>query len=106
MDTTSRLTEPTMPDFFSCLSDENIKSLVMSAPPLKAPGADIIQDWVWKKIWVVVKNHVGILVLHIEDTGLIPQDWKEARTVMRPITSKPDYKAALAYRPIAQKVRG
>lgn len=74
---------------------------MLSTPPLKAPGADRLQNWVWQQVWPRVKNHVNNLFLQITATGIIPQDWKTARTIMIPKPGKADYTAASAYRPIA-----
>lgn len=97
----TRPSETTMPDFISYLTDENIKSVITGSPPLKAPGADKLQNWVWQMAWKQVKTHVSTLFLQVTDLGWIPQDWKQARTVVIPKPGKPDYTAPSAYRPIA-----
>lgn len=101
LDTEARPSEPIMTDFFDYLSEENVKAVIFSVPPLKAPGADLIPNWVWQMVWPIVKHHVHTLFLQITANGLIPQDWKVARTIMIPKPGKLDYTAALAYRPIA-----
>lgn len=101
LETNTRPTEQTMPAFSAYLTEENIKAVIMNTPPLKAPGADLIQNWVWHMVWPRVKHHVHSLFLQITATGLLPQDWKIARTIMIPKPGKPDYTAASAYRPIA-----
>lgn len=89
-----------MPEFFEYLTEENIKTVVMGVPPLKAPGADMIQNWIWQMVWPRFKNHVHSLFLHITATGLLPSEWKQAKTIMIPKPGKPDYTSASAYRPI------
>lgn len=101
LSTADRQTDERMPDFFSYITEENIKAVVMNTPPLKAPGADMLQNWVWQMIWPRVKTHVLSLFLQVTATGLIPQDWKTAKTIMIPKPGKADYTAASAYRPIA-----
>lgn len=97
LDPTKRTVTETMPDFFEYLSKGNIKTVIMSVPPLKAPGADMLQNWVWQMVWPRVKNHIHSLFLQITATGLIPRDWKQAKTVMIPKPGKSDYAAASAY---------
>lgn len=96
-----RTTPNTMPDFFDYLSEENIKTVIMEAPPLKAPGADQLQNWVWQMVWPRVKHHVHSLFLQVTATGLIPQDCKKVKKVIIPKPGKSDYTAASAYLPIA-----
>lgn len=81
--------------------EESIKAVVLNVPPLKAPGADMLQNWIWQMVWPRVKNHLHSLFLQITATGLIPLAWKRAKTVMIPKPGKSDYASASAYRPIA-----
>ena len=43
----------------------NIESVITSCPPLKAPGSDKLQNWVWQMAWNQVKTHVRILFLQV-----------------------------------------
>lgn len=65
-------TAATMPDFISYLTDTNLSAVFSRSPPLKAPGLDKLQNWVWQMAWKQVKNHVRVLFLQVTETGLIP----------------------------------
>lgn len=69
--------------------------------PLKSPGPDRIQNWVWALAWDVVTDHVIALFSAITSMGFIPLRWKVARTAMLAKPGKDDYTQLGSYRPIA-----
>ncbi|KAG0139073.1 hypothetical protein CROQUDRAFT_29763, partial [Cronartium quercuum f. sp. fusiforme G11] len=87
--------------FFPHLTKENIKATVLNCPPLKGPGSDKIQNWVWQSVWEQVGAHMQFLFQVVMETGLILTGWKRAVTVMIPKPGKPDYTATSAHHPIA-----
>ncbi|KAG0141593.1 hypothetical protein CROQUDRAFT_51466, partial [Cronartium quercuum f. sp. fusiforme G11] len=87
--------------FLPHLSKENIKTTVSKCPPLKGPGSDKIQNWVWQSIWEQVRVHTQFLFKVITISDLIPMGWEMAVTVMIPKPGKPDYTATSVHCPIA-----
>lgn len=78
-----------------------IHESIKDSHPMKAPGPDGIQNWVWVLAWDAIKNHVFVLFNAITTLGYIPLRWKEAKTVMLAKPGKSDYTQPGAYRPIA-----
>lgn len=78
-----------------------IRETINETHPMKAPGPDRIQNWVWALAWDVVKEHVKLLFSAVTSMGFIPQRWKVAKTVMLAKPGKDDYTQPGAYRPIA-----
>lgn len=72
-----------------------------STHPMKAPGPDRIQNWVWCLAWDVIDLHVVTLFEAIIKQGFIPPRWKVARTSMLAKPGKDDYTLPGSYRPIA-----
>lgn len=72
-----------------------------NCPPMKAPGPEGLHNWVWKSVWPAVKAHLLFLFKMIVIHGIIPSDWKSAKTVMLPKPGKDDYTNPGSYRPIA-----
>lgn len=101
IDASHRPTPERTPAFDEAINLEAVGMVVSDSPPVKAPGPDRIQNWIWKAVWDQVKRHVTILFQCIALTGIIPRAWKTAVTVMIPKPGKADYTQALAYRPIA-----
>lgn len=98
---TDRPSEERTLTLLSVITTESLQATIDDLPPKKAPGGDGIQNWIWKLVWDKVKSHVKFLFQCITITGIIPQAWKQAVTVMIPKPGKPDYTQASAYRPIA-----
>lgn len=100
LDNTNHLTYPltdshrplgtATPPFLSTINHEAIAAVINNSPPKKALGSDGLQNWVWKLVWDKVKSHVAFFFRCITITGLIPQAWKTAVTVMIPKPGKPD----------------
>lgn len=77
-----------------------IRESLNETNPMKAPGPDSIQNWVWALAWDVVHKHVIQLFEAIIVQGHIPPQWKMAKTVMLAKPGKSDYTQPGAYRPI------
>lgn len=73
-----------------------------STHPIKAPGPDRIENWVWTLAWDVIQQHVTLLFQAIARQGYIPPSLENcaARTVMLAKPGKGDYTKPGAYRPI------
>lgn len=82
-------------------SKSSIKESLLDTHPMKAPGPDRIQNWVWVLAWDVVQDHVLNLFHAITSLGYIPPRWKRAKTTMLAKPGKSDYTHPGAYRPIA-----
>lgn len=89
-----------LPPLFDTLTPDSVKGTVFDCAPMKAPGPDGIQNWIWHTVWLKVSHHITFLFKMITLHGIIPQDWKTAKMVMLPKPGKPDYTAPGAYRPI------
>lgn len=84
--------------FFSISS---IRETIHNTYPMKAPGPDRIQNWVWSLAWEVVPDHILVLFTSITSMGYIPKRWKVTRTTMLAKPGKGDYTQPGSYRPIA-----
>lgn len=85
-------------DFFSKIV---IKEALNDAHPMKAPGPDGIQNWVWALSWDILSKHITMLFHAILQQGHIPSRWKISKTVMLAKPGKDDYTQPGSYRPIA-----
>ena len=97
----NKLPKEQLPPFLQHITKETVEETLFASSPMKAPGHDRIQNWVWQKVWNLVKNHVIFLFKMITITGIIPNSWKSAKTVMLPKTGKSDYTSPSSYRPMA-----
>lgn len=61
------------------LTKSFILESIKDTHPLKAPGPDNIQTWVWSLAWEVMSSHLFILFRAIIATGHIPSRWKVAK---------------------------
>lgn len=91
----------TLPPLFNHLTEEVLVGTINNCPPMKAPGPDGLQNWFWRAAWPAVKTHLLFLLKMITINGIIPTDWKSAKTIMLPEPGKADYKNPGSYRPIA-----
>lgn len=82
-------------------SEEAIQEAINDTHPLKAPGPDSIQNWVWALACDVLRRPITILFQAIIQQGHIPSRWKIAKTIMLAKPGKDDYTQPGAYRPIA-----
>lgn len=78
-----------------------IQEAINDTDPLKAPGPDNIQNWVWALASGVLQRPITLLFQAILQQGHIPSRWKIAKTVLRAKPGKDDYTQPGAYRPIA-----
>lgn len=90
-----------LPPFPQYITAENVEETIFESSPMKAPGPDRIQNWVWQKVWPMVKNHVVFLFKMIPINGIILAPWKTTKPVMLPKPGKSDYTPPSSYRPIA-----
>lgn len=78
-----------------------IRETINDTHPMKAPGPDQIQNWVWSLAWDVVKDHIVVLFAAITSMGFIPVRWKVARTAMLAKPGKGHYTQPGSYQSIA-----
>lgn len=90
-----------LPSPSSYFSSAPISDALKTSHPVKAPGPDSINNWVWKLAWEVIQHHVTILFISVTQLGYIPSHWKQAKTLMLAKPGKSDYTQPGAYRPIA-----
>lgn len=79
------------PSPLSPFSRSSICDSLNATHPMKAPGPDHIQNWVWSLAWDVISGHVTLLFQAIATQGFIPPRWKIARTIMLAKPGKDDY---------------
>jgi hypothetical protein len=67
----------------------------------KAPGEDGLPVAVWKRLWPVVKYRVFALFEASLRDGIVPDQWRSAKTIPLKKRDKGDYTVAKVWRPMS-----
>jgi hypothetical protein len=87
--------------FNSNITEQQIERAISKLNPNKALGPDGITNRILKKNLGILKGHICTMVQTSLDTGHFPSPFKNTITIVLRKPSKPDYRKASAYRPIA-----
>ena len=83
------------------ITQSEIQTAILSAPPNKAPGLDGIESNFYKKATPAVLEPLTCLFNKIFETGTFPQNWKESKVAFLKKPNKTNYTAPNSYRPIS-----
>ncbi|KAK0367645.1 hypothetical protein CLIM01_14998 [Colletotrichum limetticola] len=89
------------PGSFFNLTLGEVERQLFAAKSWKAPGEDGLPVVVWKHTWPVVKGRVLALFQASLDEGVLPKQWRHAKTIPLKKSNKSDYGIAKALQPIS-----